>query len=122
LLEKIKPLEDTPPEKIIAVVFFKESSGNEPVRKWLKSLNKITRQVIGDDIKTAQYGWPLGMPLVRSLGKGLWEIRSTIPDGIARVIFKMISGEMVLFHGFIKKTRKTPTQDVDIALDRAKRY
>ncbi len=62
------------------------------------------------------------MPLVRHLGQGLWEVRSTIPDGIARVLFKMINGDMVLLHGIIKKTQKTPRQDIETALDRAKRY
>lgn len=113
---------DKPPHEIIAVIFFKEESGSEPVRKWLKSFPKKVRQVIGEDIKTAQKGWPLGMPLVRSLGKGLWEIRSNIPDGIARVLFKMINGEMVLLHGFVKKTQKTPQQEIETALERAKRY
>lgn len=80
-----------------------EESGNEPVWKWLKSLPKEVRQTIGDDIKTVQYGWPLGMPLVRSLGKGLLEVRSTIPDGIARILFNS-------------------QQDIKTALERAKRY
>jgi phage-related protein len=117
-----KPSKEAPTTKIIAIIFFQEESGNEPVRKWLKSLNKPIRQIIGDDIKTVQYGWPIGMPIVRSLHKGLWEIRSTIPNGIARIIFKMMDGEMILLHGFIKKTQKTPPQEIEIALDRAKRY
>ena len=61
---------ETPPKKIVAVVFFQEESGNEPVRKWIKSLPKKVRQIIGDDIKTVQHGWPFGMPLVRNLGEG----------------------------------------------------
>lgn len=67
-----------------------------------------------------QSGWPLGMPLVRNLGKGLWEVRSTLPDAIARIFFIMHEGQMVLLHGFIKKTQKTPQQDLEIALNRAK--
>jgi phage-related protein len=102
--------------------FLRKKSGNEPVRKWIKSLPKKVRQIIGDDIKTVQHGWPLGMPLVRHLEQGLWEVRSTIPDGIARVLFKMVNGEMVLLHGIIKKTQKTPQQDIETALERAKRY
>ena len=113
---------ESPPKNIVAVVFFQEESGNEPVRKWLKGLPKKVRQIVGEDIKTVQYGWPLGMPLVRSLEKGLWEVRSSIPDGIARVIFKMIDGEMVLLHGIVKKTQKTPRQDIETALERVKRY
>ena len=81
--------EQNSPRKILAVNFYCETNGNEPVRKWLKSLEKEVRSLIGKDICTVQEGWPLGMPLVRSLGSGLWEIRSFIPNGIARVIFLM---------------------------------
>ncbi len=70
--------------------------------------------------KTVEMGWPLGMPLVRSLGKGLWEVRSSFREGIARVIFKMVDQQMVLLHGFVKKSQKTPSQDMEIALRRAK--
>ena len=108
------------PKKIIGVDFYCEANGNEPVRKWLKSLEKSIRSVIGKDICTVQEGWPLGMPLVKNMGAGLWEIRSTIPNGIARVIFVMKEGSMVLLHGFIKKTQKTPLQDIDLAKSRAK--
>lgn len=108
------------PKKIVGVHFYSEANGNEPVRKWLKSLEKSIRSVIGKDICTVQEGWPLGMPLVKNMGAGLWEIRSTIPNGIARVIFVMRDGSMVLLHGFIKKTQKTPLQDIDLAKSRAK--
>jgi len=67
-----------------------------------------------------QGGWPLGMPLVRNLGKGLWEVRSTLPNVIARVLFIMHQEQIVLLHGFIKKTQKTPLQDIELALKRAK--
>lgn len=109
-----------PPKKILSVNFYCEVSGNEPVRKWLKSLEKEIRSVIGKDICTVQEGWPLGMPLVRSLGTGLWEVRSTIPNGIARVIFIMKDGQMVLLHGFIKKSQKALLQDINIAKSRAR--
>ncbi len=109
-----------PPKKIIAARFYAETNGNEPVRKWLKSLEKKIRSIIGGDICTVQEGWPLGMPLVRSVGKGLWEVRSTIPNGIARVIFTMMDNEMVLLHGFIKKTEKMPVQDKATAERRLK--
>lgn len=108
------------PKKILEVNFYCETNGNEPVRKWLKSLEKEDRSIIGKDICTVQEGWPLGMPLVRSLGSGLWEVRSTIPNGIARIIFVMRDGIMILLHGFIKKTQKTPPGDIDIAKRRAK--
>ncbi len=112
--------DSTHPRKIVSVIFYRESSGSEPVRKWLKLLSKGNRKIIGEDIKTVELGWPLGMPLVRNLGDGLWEVRSSIPNGIARVIFVMKKGAMVLLHAFIKKSRKTPADDIQIARRRAK--
>ncbi len=107
----------------IPVVFYiEENSSNEPVKEWLLSLDKTCRRIIGKDIRTVQIGWPIGMPVVRSLGGGLWEVRSHIPNGIARIIFKLINGEIVLFHGFVKKTQKTPQDDLDLAKKRAKKY
>ncbi|NNM44162.1 MAG: type II toxin-antitoxin system RelE/ParE family toxin [Chlamydiae bacterium] len=111
---------DEVPKKIISVDFYKQASGREPVREWLKSLKKGERRTIGEDIKTVQTGWPLGMPLVGNLGKGLWEVRSTLSNTIARVLFIMHEEQMVLLHGFIKKTQKTSQQDLEIALTRAK--
>src|SRR5262245_5825598 len=84
------------PKPTLTVAFYRESNGNEPVRKWLKSLQEEERFIIGTDIKKVQYRWPLGMPLVRSLGDHLWEVRSTIPNGIARVIFLVVKKNMVL--------------------------
>ena len=107
----------------IPVVFYKEEhSGNEPVKEWILSLDKNCRKILGKDIRTVQLGWPIGMPVVRSLGSGLWEIRSHIPIGIARIIFKLIDGEIVLIHGFIKKTQQTPSDDLDLAKKRARKY
>lgn len=108
------------PKKIISVDFYKQPNGREPVREWLKSLKKAERKIIGEDIKMAQEGWPLGMPLVGNLGKGLWEVRSTLQNTIARVFFVMHQGQMVLLHGFIKKTQKTTSQDLELGLKRAK--
>lgn len=109
-----------PPKKIVSVVFYQEVNGNEPVRKWLKSLSKVNRKIIGEDIKTVELGWPLGMPLVKNLGGGLWEVRSNIPNGIARVIFTMRDGMMVLLHAFVKKSQKAPSTDINTARKRAK--
>ena len=59
------------------------------------------------------------MPYCRSLGIGLWEVRSNLTGGkIARVIFSVVGERMVLLHGFLKKTRKTPTQDLQLVLKR----
>jgi phage-related protein len=76
-----------PKKSILTVVFYKTDGGNEPVREWLKSLMREDRKAIGEDIKTAQFGWPLGMPLIRKLETGVWEIRSRTSQGIARVLF-----------------------------------
>lgn len=107
--------------KKIPVVFFTTSAGNEPVREWLQELDKGDRQEIGSDLRTLQYGWPVGMPLCRSFGEGLWEQRSKLPGRrIARLIFAFDHGTLVVLHGFIKKTQKTPRADIDLALDRLK--
>ena len=102
-------------EPILSVAFFRTASGNEPVREWLKSLPREERRIIGEDIKTVQFGWPLGMPLVRKLDKALWEVRSRLSNRIARVIFTGGEGRMVLLHGFIKKSQKTPQEDLELA-------
>ena len=108
------------PEPILEVRFFQTTSKNEPVREWLKALVKDDRRSIGEDIKTAQYGWTLGMPLVRKLEKNLWEVRTPIINGIARVIFTVIGNQMVLLHGFIKKSQKIPKPDLELARKRLK--
>lgn len=88
-----------------------------------KELLKADKKVIGEDIKTVQFGWPLGMPLVDSLGHGLWEVRSKLSGGrIARVIFFMDHNMMILVNGFIKKTKKTPNPELNLARKRKKRY
>ena len=102
-------------EPILRVVFYRASSGNEPVREWLTGLTREDRKAIGEDIKTAQYGWPLGMPLLRKLEPGLWEVRSRIAEGIARVVFTVDGGVMVLLHGFIKKSQKTSLVELKTA-------
>ena len=114
------PKQPAAPKKILQISFFQSGNGSEPVRRWLKKLDKEARRGIGEDLKTVQFGWPLGMPLVRSLGGGLWEVRSRIPNGIARVIFVMKRQTMVLLHGFVKKSQKTPSRDLEVARQRAK--
>ena len=105
--------------KTITVRFYKSESGNEPVREWLKALSKEDKTIIGEDIKTVEFGWPLGMPLVRKLDKALWEVRSYITNReIARVFFTVTSDIMVLLHGFKKKTQKTPDNELKIAKER----
>jgi phage-related protein len=104
------------------VVFFASGTDAEPVREWLKALPPNERRLIGEDIKTLQYRWPLGMPLVRSLGEGLWEVRSRLPTRIARTIFAVEGSAIILLHAFIKKTQKTPPEDKALALQRRNAY
>jgi phage-related protein len=107
--------------KRLPAAFYQLPSGREPVREWLKALVEADRKVIGEDIKDVEFSWPIGMPLCRALGKGLWEVRSDLAGGrIARVIFCIVNGQMVLLHGFIKKTQKTPEGDLELALKRKK--
>jgi len=107
--------------KRLPAAFYRMPSGREPVREWLKALVTEDRKIIGEDIKDVEFSWPIGMPLCRSLGKGLWEVRSDITDGrIARVLFCVHKEEMVLLHGFVKKTQKTPPADIDLATRRRK--
>ena len=107
--------------KRLPAKFYATASGREPVREWLRDLAPMARRAIGLDVMRVEYGWPVGMPLCRSLGRGLWEVRSNLPDGrIARVIFCEQAGAMVLLHGFIKKTQKTPPQEIEMAWKRMK--
>ena len=107
-----------PDEKVITVRFFKTAGGNEPVRDWLKELDKTNKKLIGEDIKVVEKLWPVGYPSVRKLDKDLWEVRSNISDGISRVFFTIWENYMILLHGIIKKTQKTPKQDLDLAKKR----
>jgi len=102
----------------LTVIFYKSESGNEPVREWLKNLPRGDRKIIGEDMKTVQLGWPLGMPSVRKLDVGLWEVRSKLGNRIARVLFTVEKNVMVLLHGFIKKSEKTPSDDLNLAKKR----
>jgi len=102
----------------LEVLFFRTDPGNEPVREWLLSLARVERKIIGDDVLKVQYCWPIGKPLVGSLGNGLWEVRSRLGDHIARVVFCVEGRTMVLLHGFVKKTQKTPKHELDLAMKR----
>jgi phage-related protein len=105
--------------KRIPARFYATPAGNEPVREWLWSLDKADRLVIGQDIGTVQAGWPIGMPTCRPMGSGLFEVRSDISGKrISRVLFCFDDGEIVLLHGFIKKTKTTPPADLKLAKER----
>ena len=107
--------------KKIPAFFYQSTSGTEPVRDWLQKLDDADKQVIGEDIATVEFGWPVGMPICKPLSGGLWEVRSSLPSKReARVIFTIVAERMVLLHGFIKKTQKTPKGDLDLAKKRLK--
>jgi phage-related protein len=104
-----------------AAAFFRSLRGAKPVRDWLKGLSDADRRIRGYDIGMAEFGWPVGMPLCRSLGDSLWEVRSNLPGNrIARTMFCVADSRMVLLHGFVKKTQKTPKQDLDLVRARQK--
>lgn len=108
-------------EPRLKVRFFTLPSGKKPVRDWLTDRKQVLpedKKTIGEDIKAVQYGWPMGMPIVRKLETELWEVRSDISVGIARVLFTIHKTSMVLLHGFIKKEQKTPREDLDLARER----
>jgi len=100
------------------VRFFCTAARNEPVLEWLREQDKDVRHLVGTDIKTVQIGWPIGMPVVRKLEDGLWEVRTHIPGGIARTLFTVVGSDMVLLHAFIKKSQKTPSADLATAKKR----
>jgi len=105
--------------KRLSAAFFRAAAGREPVREWLRELAKEDQRVIGVDIKTVEFGWPVGMPVCKSVGKGIWEVRSGLArNRIARVLFCIQEAQMILLHGFIKKSRKLPKADLDLARER----
>ena len=101
-------------------VFYATSSGNEPVREWLKRLPKQDRRAIGEDIAYVQYKWPIGKPRVDHLRGAVWEVRTSLGNRIARTLFAVDDGAMLLLHGFIKKTQKTPASNLSMAMKRMK--
>ena len=107
-----------PADRPLPVAFFRLDSGRELVREWLRGLDRESRRSIGQDIKTLQFGWPVGMPLARKMGDDLWELRSMLPWGIARTFFTVHRATIVLLHGFVKKSGKTPAKELSIAKSR----
>jgi phage-related protein len=111
-----------PPRKIL-VVFYRTRGGAELVRDWLRDLPEMDRNVIGQDLMRVQYRWPVGMPLCRALGEGVWEVRSALPSSrIARVLFSVHQRQIVALHGFIKKSQKTPDEDLALARRRKREF
>ena len=106
---------------ILDVYFYETEQGNEPVRQWLQEQSLVYKKRIGEDIKTVQFGWPLGMPLVKHLDGDIWEVRIHLNRAIARVLFILDKNSMILIHAFIKKQQKILKSDLDIAKDRVKK-
>jgi len=112
---------EAPQPQKIPLIFFRSEGGSEPVREWLKGLPEAERQAIGKDLLRAQWRWPLGMPLCRPLGNGLWEVRTDLPTKrTARVLICLYRKHLVALHGFIKKTRAMPDEDLALARKRQK--
>ena len=112
--------ESRPPKKI-PLIFFRTLAGSEPVREWLKGLPQEERHAVGNDLLRAQWRWPVGMPLCRPMGSGLWEIRTDLPTKrTARVLLCFYRERLVALHGFIKKTRTTADEDLALARKRRK--
>ncbi len=111
-----------PAPRPLRVIFFRTETGNEPVREWLLKLTTDERKSIGADILAVQWVWPVGKPLVDSLGGGLWEVRSSLGDRIARVFFIIVNEEIILLHGLVKKSRTAPKQELDLARKRQSLY
>ncbi|MBF0098890.1 MAG: type II toxin-antitoxin system RelE/ParE family toxin [Magnetococcales bacterium] len=108
---------------ILDVVFYRTIAGTEPVRDWLRGLLVDDRKIIGEDIKLVQFRWPLGMPLVRKIEPGLWEVRSDLPNKrIVRVFFTVDGHDMVLLHAFVKKSQHTPPHELELARKRKGQY
>ena len=113
--------EDAPRPRKIELIFFRTGAGVEPVREWLKGLPEVERRAVGQDLLRAQWRWPVGMPLCRPMGKGLWEVRTDLPTKrTARVLICLYREHLVALHGFIKKTRTTPDEDSALARKRQK--
>ena len=102
--------------KKITVKFYWSETGKEPVKEWLLELSKEDKKIVGVDVKTVEFGWPIGMPVCKPLGNGLYEVRSNLQSNkIARIIFCIEGPEMILLHSFIKKSQKTPQEELEIS-------
>ncbi len=106
----------------LEAVFFATATGNEPVRAWLKDMDRESRRAIGEDIAYVQFKWPIGKPRVDHLRGPIWEVRSNLKATIARTLFAVDGHKMILLHGFIKKTQQTPATEIALAEKRFKEY
>jgi len=105
-------------EKKTPLIFYKTKAGKDVVVEWFRSLRKEDRRIVGQDLMRVQYRWPVGMPLCRPLGGGLWEVRSSLGNRIVRILFCFRDEHLVVLHGFVKKTQRTPTDELELARKR----
>lgn len=102
--------------KKVSAVFYKTEAGKEPVREFLLALSDEDKKSLGADIMAVEMLWPVGYPRVRKLEKDLWEIRSVISDKrLVRIFFTVCENRVILLHSIIKKSKKTPKYDIDVA-------
>ena len=107
--------------KRITLAFYESLTGKLPVRDWLLQLSEEDRKLVGIDLATVEYGWPIGMPICKSLGSGLWEVRTDLSDKkIVMLLFCTHNNRLWSLHGFVKKSQKTPKADMDRARKRMK--
>ncbi len=107
----------------IPLQFWRSNTGREPTRDWFRSLSNVDRAILGLDLKRVQFGWPIGMPLVKAMGGGLWEVRTSLPSKReARTLLTIDEDGIVILHAFIKKTQKTPKSELDLALKRMREF
>jgi phage-related protein len=110
--------------KRVPAIFYRTEAGSEPLRSWLKAMDPKDRRLVGEDIKTVEFGWPVGMPTCRPMGDGLYEVRTRLPGSrMVRVFFYIDRRQrMVLLHGIVKKTRATPDADLDLARQNMRKH
>jgi phage-related protein len=99
------------------------SKNSDRLFEWLRGLPSKDRALVGQDLMRVQFRWPVGMPLCRPLGDGLWEVRSNLSSNrIARVLFCFTAGQLVALHGFVKKTQKAPEDELKLARKRMREF
>lgn len=107
-------------DKSIPIFFYRSGNGKEPVREFLQELSVEEKKIVGTDLMVLQWRWPVGEPLVKNLGKSIYEVRSTLKNRIVRILFAQVFDKLVLLHAFIKKTQKTDDKDIKLAIKRLK--
>lgn len=118
-MQERQGMTEKPAPQKVPLIFFRTGKGTEPVREWLKELPEAERHAVGKDLLRAQWRWPVGMPLCRPMGSGLWEVRTDLPTKrTARVMLCLYDEHLVALHGFIKKAQATPDEDLALARKR----